>query len=293
MTNYSASDQLIASNPESETRNPGSGIVRFISDSASPPLKAHPRKKKRLAVPASQTLPEQTESTFALEQWRKKDNRIWSDEEAIEFPKTFFYNLHREEWSIKAEMADAVRNYLYHEAKSVYSVLEVGCGCGWFSNILSHFTKGSIIGIDQGASQIEQATRLFAKENLAFRRGDFFQTRLRKNSFDFIILIDSHQWQGSLDEITARAKTLLTPGGELHILSSSLPSNRTIQKQQEVFAQYCSDKLMGSVPQHLHWASKEDFFANGFEELNSPSFLNRMFNRKKTGTWMRLHAGKQ
>lgn len=227
-----------------------------------------------------------------IEKWRKKDNRIWSDEEAIEFPKTFFYNLHREEWAIKADMAEAIRTYLYHEATSVYSILEVGCGCGWFSNFLSNFTKGSILGIDQEASQIEQATRLFAKENLAFRKGEFFQTRLRKNSFDYIILVDSHQWLGSLDQIATRAKSLLAPGGELHILSSSLPTNRTIPKHKEAFSQYCSDKMMDSVPQHLHWASKEDFFANGFEELNPPTLVKRLFNRKKSGTWMRLIAGR-
>lgn len=240
-----------------------------------------------------EVLAEQPERKAAIEQWLKKDNRIWADEEAIEFPKTFFYNLHREEWAIKAEMASAVRNYLYHEAKSVYSVLEVGCGCGWFSNILSNFTKGSILGIDQDASQIEQATRLFSKENLAFRRGDFLQTRLRKSSFDYIIIIDSHQWLGPIEQIISRAKSLLTPGGELHILSSSLPSNRTIQKRKDAFSQYCADKLMDSVPQHLHWSSKEDFFAHGFEELNSPSLINRLLGRQKTGTWMRLHAGKQ
>ncbi len=291
MTNFT-SDQLLATDLPIESGNTQTSSTKPVSKSSTIPVKSKARKKRQIPIARSSESPERAERKDAIEQWRKKDNRIWSDEEAVEFPKTFFYNLHREEWATKAELAESIRHYLHHEAKSVYSILEVGCGCGWFSHQLSGLTEGPILGIDEEASQIEQATRLFATENLTFRRGDFFQARLRKNSFDYIILMDTHQWLGTIEQIATRAKSLLTPGGELHILSSSLPSSRTIQKHSETFSKYCSDKLMDTVPQHLHWASKEDFFANGFEELNPPSLVSRLLNRKKTGAWMRLLAGR-
>lgn len=293
MTNHSTSDPLIATSLFSDPENPQSDMSSSVAKPQKTPRKKPLRIKKQPVLVKEDVASSKTEQHYAIDQWRKKDNRIWSDEEVREFPHTFFYNLHQKEWEIKTQMAKAIQNYLFHEAKSVYSILDVGCGCGWLGNILSNFTKGSILGLDQDAGQIEQATRIFAKENLAFRTGDFYQTRLRKNSFDYIILIDAHQWLGSVEEITARATSLLTPGGELHILSSSLPAKRTIPKQQEAFTQYCADKLMPSVPQYFHWSSKEDFLANGFEELNTPSLLSKLFRKQKAGTWMRLYSGKK
>lgn len=284
---------MLASDLSSEVTNLIPDVQQSGGNTAIVP-KRSPRRKTRLgALSMPNDFSDDTELMSAIGTWRKKDNRIWSDEEVLEFPNTFFYNLHREEWKSKEKMAQNLRSYLLTEGKSNYTALDVGCDCGWFSDMLSEGTSGNVLGIDLDISRVDQANKLFNKPNLSFRRGNFFTTRLRKNSFDHIILMDTHKWMPSLEQVVERSRYLLAAGGELHILNSSLPTVRSLKKAQDGYVEYCSDKLMSPILSHVGWTTKEDFINLGFEEMKTSSLRSRLFGKKQTGAWMRLRAGRQ
>lgn len=296
VTNYSTIEQILDSPALKENQE-----VDFqkLDRSSTVSLPQKKRAKRRNAPSKSgiiKSIKAQQEPDVLLpiiQAWRKKDNRIWSDEEVQEFPETFFYNLHQAEWQQKAELAKNLITYLKAEGKSDFSVLEVGCDCGWLSQMIADTTAGKVTGIDIDSSRITQANKLFSNTNLGFKSGNFFTMSLPSQSFDFIVLMDAHKWMPSLEEVKERAKSLLTPGGELHILTSDLLATRGLKRTQDKYAEYCTDKMMSSILPHISWITREDFINAGFEDLKHFSLRKKLLGKKQSGGWMRIKAGRK
>lgn len=95
------------------------------------------------------------------------------------------------------------------------TILDLGCGGGWLSKILS--AKGSpIIGIDISASLIKNATKM-APKSVDFLTGDCMNLPFNNNTFDLIIGIGVlHHLD--LDKTLAECHRVLSKNGSMLIM---------------------------------------------------------------------------
>lgn len=148
---------------------------------------------------------------------RNKEGRLYKDSEVIHLPEVDSDHPHYDEWEMRRKSAERFISYIQN--KSVKRILDVGSGNGWFTNLIAKNNYASVFGLDVNVDELEQAQRVFKKENLYFGYGDIFQEVFSKK-FDIIILNSSIQYFPKVDELLNRLKEILNPHGEIHILDS-------------------------------------------------------------------------
>ena len=94
---------------------------------------------------------------------REKENRILEDEIVKNLPTISKQSAYYVEWNKRKDTQQRFEKYLQN--KNIGSILEIGCGNGWFTNFLSNYCKEAI-GQDINCTELEQAARIFKKENL-------------------------------------------------------------------------------------------------------------------------------
>lgn len=148
---------------------------------------------------------------------REKEGRVYSDETVLKLP--FIGREHSQflEWSLRAKTLNRFIKYL--KGNSYTSVLDIGCGNGWFSNHIANAISGKVIGLDVNKEELEQGNRVFKAENLSFAYGDIFEAEFDQK-FDLIVMNASIQYFPDLKLLLNRLKSLLSPFGEIHILDS-------------------------------------------------------------------------
>jgi len=87
------------------------------------------------------------------------------------------------------ELRDVLNKYLFVSDKMVNSVLDVGCGRGYGSFIISPFHI-EILGIDPKQENIWWAEKHLRNENLHFEQKDYFQAHTF-GRFDGVLFLDS------------------------------------------------------------------------------------------------------
>lgn len=155
---------------------------------------------------------------------RIKENRVLSDKDVNKLPY-----LDDKEWLLRQKSTQRFIAYLYPK-KIPLTILDVGCGNGWFSNAMAKVDDQNIvIGLDINVCELEQASRIFKKENLRFVYADIFKTEATfKNQIDIITLNASVQYFPDFDMLFSTLKTFLKPKGEIHIIDSPFYNNDAI-----------------------------------------------------------------
>lgn len=126
----------------------------------------------------------------------------------------------RKEWRFRADTMKRFLSYVRTKT-GVLSVLDLGCGNGWF---IRHLKKErpdlSIWGLEVNSEELGQAARLSGGGNVSFIYGDMEDDILEPGFFDMIILNASVQYFPDLGSLIFRLLTLLKEKGEIHILDS-------------------------------------------------------------------------
>jgi protein-L-isoaspartate O-methyltransferase len=151
---------------------------------------------------------------------RRKERRLYSDEQVLALPEVQKGEEHYEEWMIRKHSCERLMKWIEAKNKKL-NVLEVGCGNGWFSHQLSKISKCHVIGSDINLVELQQAVRVFPKkQNLKFIYGDIRSGMQEDMLFDIILFADSIQYFPSLSGILNTALPKLSAQGEIHILDS-------------------------------------------------------------------------
>ncbi len=222
----------------------------------------------------------------AIHTWRKKDNRNWKDIEVEEFPNTFFYNLHQQEWERKKELASSLIRHIAYHPSAQPAILDVGCGCGWLSHYFVQRSESTVTGIDLDAEQIFQAKKVFSHKRLSFYQEEFFQGQLPKQAFDLIIIMHALPWMPDLASVVKRSKALLRPEGQLHILGTPFEPARRMDKARNEWEEYCEDKQMESVLPHYQLFSKQDLMNVQAEVLSGDSLWKSLLGTRRPADWV-------
>ncbi|MBL4670515.1 MAG: methyltransferase domain-containing protein, partial [Flavobacteriales bacterium] len=194
---------------------------------------------------------------------REKEQRIYSDEVVENLPITTKDHPQYEEWKLRQKSTNRFTNYL--ENKSSTSLLEIGCGNGWFIHQCSQKVKHTV-GVDINLQELEQAAKLFA--NTQFIYWDLFEDVSFKQQFDIIVLNAVVQYFSDFDKLIDRLTSLLSVQGEIHIIDSPFYLNDKIEAAKERTDAYYRSMNVPEMSVSYHHHSVDCI--KNFETLYTP-----------------------
>ena len=201
--------------------------------------------------------PVQMEFEAAYIKLRKKEIRLYSDAEVRELPNTFLYNLHRQEWEVRAKSHQRIMKYLKKKPPGK-KILDLGCGNGWLCGHIAKIEKFEVTGLDINLNELEQAARVFSLPNLRFCYGDIFEEILSRGYFDLIIINSSIQYFPNLKQLINRCREYLKKEGELHIYDSPLYAEKDIEAARERSLRYYQGLQSEEMAQRYFHHSKQE-----------------------------------
>ncbi|MCT4580629.1 MAG: class I SAM-dependent methyltransferase [Flavobacteriales bacterium] len=209
---------------------------------------------------------------------RAKENRVYADEVVAILPDVATDHSQYLEWKLRQKTRQRFVNYL--KQKSYKNVLDIGCGNGWFTNIIAQNIDGKIIGLDINKEELEQGRRVFLDSRLTFAYGDLFYAEFEEK-FDLIVLNAAVQYFPDLTLLFQRLKSLLSARGEIHILDS--PFYSTLEESraaQQRTATYYKQLGFPEMEKYYYHHQLDDL--NGWERLYVPpkNMLQKIMNRK-------------
>lgn len=209
---------------------------------------------------------------------RRKEKRLYSDEEVKLLPFASSLNPHKKEWDYRAKSFIRFKDYL-KQFNEQLNILDLGCGNGWFSGELSKTFNHNFYCLDINFYELRQAARLFSGENIKYIYGDLFKMEIAKNSFDLIVLNSSVQYFESLNSLVKELIYTLKLEGEIHIIDSPFYEEEDLQSAKERTTSYYNSlgfPEMSAFYFHHTYKSLNDF---NYQILYDPrSLKNRLLS---------------
>src|SRR5258706_5753323 len=170
---------------------------------------------------------------------REKEGRLYSDDVVAHLPSVPNGHLLANEWRARSSSTSRLIRYLSRQLKPL-SILDLGCGNGWLSNLLSK-SGHNVVGVDQNFYELKQAARVFSSNpNSSFLGADIFCAPFVSEAFDVILLASVIQYFPNLPALLNVLFRYLKPQGEIHIMDSPLYANDEIQHAIQRSGQYYS-----------------------------------------------------
>lgn len=218
---------------------------------------------------------------------RNQEGRLYTDAEVLQLPIIDTNHVHYKEWQTRKESAERLLRYL-QKKKRPLSILEVGCGNGWLSAMLSVIPQSVVTGSDINTTELQQAERVFYdKKNIVFVQQDIRAGFFDNKQFDVILFAASIQYFSSFAAIVGRAQALLNKEGEIHITDSFF------YRQDEL------EQAIGRTKKYYRsqgFAAMSDFYFHHSTDLlkqfhckflfNPKSFSNRLFSKTSVFPWI-------
>ena len=212
---------------------------------------------------------------------RRKEGRIYSDDEVRWLPTVDPSHPYFAEWQIRKRSCNKLRRYLRNKKQSL-KILEVGCGNGWLCSQLSKIEDSNVTGIDINKTELLQAQRIFGKiGNLEFLTGEIADERIQSRKFDIIIFAASIQYFPSLDETISHCLQMLNANGEIHILDSHFYSDSESASARNRSEEYFQLMGFSEMTQHYFHHEVEQLKNYNLKTLYNPSWMRRIFRIDK------------
>jgi ubiquinone/menaquinone biosynthesis C-methylase UbiE len=223
---------------------------------------------------------------------RKKEQRIYTDEEVSHLPNIISSHPHAGEWPMREYSCRRLTKYLQKKEKPL-AILEIGCGNGWLSAQLAHNKLWNVTGIDVNTVELEQAQRVFGQiSNLKFIPGDIRQVQLQNSAFDVIIFAASVQYFPSLTEIVNETKKYLKPEGEIHIIDTVFYPEKEVESARQRSKNYYTSLGFPEAAQYYFHHTLEELKTIKAKKIYDPrAFLYKLFLRKNPFYWVSIKRG--
>ena len=185
---------------------------------------------------------------------REKEGRLYSDDIVASLPRIPAGHPFAAEWRVRAKSASRLTRYLTARPGPL-SILELGCGNGWLSNLLSK-AGHVVLGMDQNRHELKQAARVFCgSSHPSFCEADIFSAPINPARFDVIILASVLQYFEDVSGLISVLSNYLRPAGEIHILDTPL---------------YLDNELDAAI-----FRSEQYYSSLGFPEMKNHYFHHR------------------
>ncbi len=168
---------------------------------------------------------------------RRKEKRLYSDDEVKLLPFASSLNPHKKEWDYRAKSFIRFKEYLKNFNKQI-DILDLGCGNCWFAGELAKSFPHNFYCADINLYELKQGARLFKNENIKFVYGDIFKMELAKNSFDLIVLNSSIQYFENITSLLKELIFTLKLDGEIHIIDSPFYEIEEVQLAKQRTEEY-------------------------------------------------------
>ena len=170
---------------------------------------------------------------------REKEGRLYPDDVVAHLPSISNGHPIANEWRARSASASRLTRYLSARPNPL-SILDLGCGNGWLSNLL-HTSGHCVIGIDQNRYELKQAARVFPQNSrLFFLDADIFSAPFISACFDVIVLASVIQYFQDLPALLSELTKYLKPHGEIHIIDSPLYTDAELEEAVRRSGQYYS-----------------------------------------------------
>jgi len=222
---------------------------------------------------------------------RKKENRLYTDEQVKWLPEIDLSNPHYKEWELRKESRNKLTKHLSSK-KIKLNILEVGCGNGWLCHHLSKIPGSNVAGIDINQTELDQARRVFDHiANIEFFYGGIDSEKIRPEKFDVIIFAASIQYFASLEGIIPTALQRLHPRGEIHILDSPFYKPSELDNARKRSFEYYHSLQFAEMSEHYFHHCIDELDAYNHKILYNPDlFRNRFMKNKNPFPWICIYA---
>ena len=218
---------------------------------------------------------------------RKKEGRVYSDNEVASLPEIDKGHKHYHEWQVRKGTSSRLVKYLFNKKKSL-EILEVGCGNGWLSAKLAAIPFSRITGIDINAEELNQAKRVFDQvEHLEFFNCSLQDEILSNHKFDIVLFAASIQYFSSLEKMLNDVLSRLNPGGEIHVIDSHFyKGNEIVAARMRSYDYYRAIGFPALIDQYFHHSIDELKLFNYEILFNPNSIIKKLKKNKNPFYWI-------
>jgi ubiquinone/menaquinone biosynthesis C-methylase UbiE len=221
---------------------------------------------------------------------RKKEGRIYSDEEVSILPSIHASHPHYKEWGIRKNSCRALISYIKQKGSSFLDILEVGCGNGWLAAQIAKEVDVDVTGIDINVHELEQAKRVFHHApGLSFMPGSLQSGSLKDKKFDLIIFAASIQYFPSLKQIINTAIEHLTLLGEVHIMDSPFYQHQELEAARQRTKDYYQSIGFAEMARNYHHHTIAELENFQYKILHHPfAWKNKLTIKKNPFYWITI-----
>lgn len=195
------------------------------------------------------------------------------------------------EWRMRRDTIGRFMRYI-RRFKRPLSILDVGCGNGFFSNMLAE--RGhKVIGMDVTLCELRTAAAAFGADNPRWCYADLLTDDLPFGPFELIIFNASLHYFGDVRPVLDRAFGLLTRTGEIHVMETPFYKDEAARDKARKataahFLNMDSPGMMGAY----HFHSWDDLGNFRYDVLKKPGGrIGRWLGRPGSPFyWIRLRA---
>jgi ubiquinone/menaquinone biosynthesis C-methylase UbiE len=218
---------------------------------------------------------------------RKKENRLYADEQVRHLPDISKEHPHYREWLARKRSSDKLVRHLRNMKKPL-SILEIGCGNGWLAHKLATVPGANVTGFDINLEELEQAARVFSGlPNLRFAYGDSFFIRPSEKLYDMVVFAASIQYFPSLEAIIKDVLQHLQPQGSIHIIDSHFYKAGELEAAKQRTATHFESLGFSAMSDHYFHHSMEALGQFNCQVLYNPNApLNRLKRTTDPFPWI-------
>ena len=220
---------------------------------------------------------------------RQSENRLFTDEEVLQLPEVSPHHPHSKEWKIRKQSSRRLYKYLESFNKAL-QILEVGCGNGWLTALLSKIPNSTVTGIDVNQFELSQANKVFANiPNVKFITTSLEELLNEDNKYDIIVFASSMQYFSSLYIVIKQCLDLLSHSGEIHIVDTHFYSNNEVEIARKRSSEYFERVGHSKMIDYYYHYSLEDLNSFDSDILYNPnSLINKLSISKNPFYWIRI-----
>lgn len=181
---------------------------------------------------------------------REKEKRVLSSEEIKALPYPSKGSVDYALWKIRRKNIRRFMSYI--SGHSSLRILDVGCGNGFFTNML---TRGGnqVCGVDINLTELTQAAAAFPDPSIHWYYLDLLEENIPEEPFDLVTFCTSFHYFNEPEKLLDKCLRLLKPNGEIHIIDSPFYTEQgrtTAKKNSETYFRSLNAEGMSAYYHH-------------------------------------------